>query len=99
MRRGRAVIMGMRVRMAMPVMMVMGVRNHLKTLYYNITDVHGAGWMRLRLPSHHGDGRGQEGQRKGDRCPKPDETGRHEGDFPEQETLEEIGRASCRERV
>jgi hypothetical protein len=34
--------------MAMSVMVVMGVRNHLKTLYYNITDVHGAGRTRLK---------------------------------------------------
>ena len=90
--RGRAVIVRMRMAMslgmAMPVMVVMGVQNHLKTLYYNITDVHGAGWMRLRLPSHHSDGRSQERQRKGHHSPKPDKTGRHERNFPEQQPLE-----------
>jgi hypothetical protein len=77
--RGRAVVVSMG--MAVLVMVVMGVGNHLKTLYYNITDVHGA---RLRLPDQHGDGRGEEWQRQGDCRPKPDETRRHEGDFPEQ---------------
>src|SRR5882724_2016664 len=59
-------------------------------LYYNITRVYqwnprrsAASW----LADRHGDGGSQKRERNGNRGSKPDESRRHERDFPEQQPL------------
>jgi hypothetical protein len=97
MRRGRTVDMcvGVIVSMRMSVVMSMAMSmvvmmgwgrggNHAETLYYNITPVHaGSG-----LTNHHRDGGGDERERHRNRATEPDETGRHERNFPQNHPLE-----------
>jgi hypothetical protein len=67
-----------------PVVVAMGMQvSHGALLYYNVTGLrqcHPGGAS--GLPDRHGNGGCQERERNRDGGPKPDETGRHERDFP-----------------
>jgi hypothetical protein len=81
------VVLGMVMGMAMSMIVMMGLGNggnHAGMLYYNITPVHAG----LGLADHHGDGGCDERERHRNRASEPDETGRHERNFPQNHPLE-----------
>ena len=77
MRRSRTMGVGMHVTV---VMLVELRRGHPPMLYYNITAVQPT---YLRLPDRHRNRGGEEGKRQRHGGAKPDESRRHEGNFPQ----------------